>query len=255
MVGRVRTVARGSEPLTSSIIWFPTSLGRTDYVDRLARVAGGGELWVAAELAAGDLGAEVGIVELARAQADRIARAALPAPWVLAGWAVGALVALEAARALVRHGSIRLLLAIESKIPDQPAWSQRASDDDTIAKIYLHHRFGFRGYPISPDAPCTLDHVASLLREHAIEADATVASVSRDLERFAYHVRAANRYHAQPFAGPIALCAVKADGKDLGWDRLGTRVQHYDLEGDHLSVMSDAHAAHTALTVRRALDD
>lgn len=169
-------------------------------------------------------------------------------PYLLGGWSVGGLVALEMARQLRAQGERILLLALLDSTP--PSSPDAPHGDDPSGREY--------GLDLSFEALAELgpDEQLPYLWQHAlrlglIESDVPVQvaqQVLNDLKRlFHNHMVLANRYVAQPYPGPITLfrpteAPFSVDTpRDRGWGRLAADVAVHFVPGQHHSMVKDPH--------------
>jgi len=209
-------------------------------------------------------------------------RRAQPAgPYLLAGHSLGGVIAFEMARRLRRDGeTVAFLGMFDSVAPLAPQHSAPADErrEDALRLATMIEAIGrFIGKPIpvserelaglSSDEQ--IDFVVSALRTSRVLPPGDEQKVVRNLLKVSKaHLRAHRSYRAAPAPLPITLFrAAEAQRSDypsasdevlahesLGWQELTTeRVRILRTGGNHVSMMSAAHAEEVARLLSEAI--
>lgn len=182
-------------------------------------------------------------------------------PYLLGGWSVGGLVALEMARQLQAAGeTLQILALLDSTPPSSP--SAEAGDDPSGREYGLDLSFEELA-KLGPDEqlPYLWDHALKLgLIEPEVPMD-VARQVLEDLKRlFHHHMVLANRYAPPFYDGRITLLrpleapVTVAVNRDRGWSRLAADVDVHFVPGQHHSMVKEPHVVVLARVLNACLE-
>jgi amino acid adenylation domain-containing protein/non-ribosomal peptide synthase protein (TIGR01720 family) len=191
-------------------------------------------------------------------------------PYLLGGWSLGGVIALEMAQQLQRQGERVDLLAIidgyvgtpEGLLPPEEAAA-------VMTALFARDLAAASGEGlVTPDEALAGMGPDELL-QHLLEEGRRAATVTPDTELprlralrqvFESNVRANAKYRPEPYAGPLVLFRTTDPGKDPleqehGWRRLAVDgVEVHDLPGDHYSLLRAPHVQHLAEQLKEYLE-
>jgi thioesterase domain-containing protein/acyl carrier protein len=168
-------------------------------------------------------------------------------PYLLGGWSMGGLIALEMARQLEAQGEeVRLLALFDIRTPDAEKESQAIDDDSLLPSFALHLGMSPEQLRDAADALSqsqTEDYLSFLLDRAKVASvvphDMSLAHFRQQFRVFNANVRAALSYQPTRLSGRIVLfrAAERPPGADptLGWEN----IEVYDAPGNHLAMMRE----------------
>lgn len=199
-------------------------------------------------------------------------------PYLLGGWSLGGVIALEMAQQLQQSGhEVALLALIDSWAPPNPALAEAGTLTEAEVNTHLLAEFlaDLRGR-FASDLPSLPGNFSQLNQEeqlyHVIEQakmletvlpEGGLAQLHHLLKIFQSNVRAVQRYHARPYSGRVALfqageeLAGQDEGFDptLGWARWTTQpIDIHIIPGDHYTILAEPHVQTLAGRLRQGLN-
>ena len=175
-------------------------------------------------------------------------------PYLLLGWSMGGLLALETARLLARAGAeVPLVVVLDTQLPDR---NQVPGDRDLIVK-FVEDLADELDRPV-PDLrdlgdadPAGSVELLALLRTTLLPEDLTDDQVRRRLAVFHAHSRATYAYRvAEPLPGRlVVLATAQARTPAHEWRALTAEVEVIGVPGDHYSIWSPDNLPVLAATV------
>jgi amino acid adenylation domain-containing protein len=177
-------------------------------------------------------------------------------PYLLGGWSTGGMIALEMAQQLIAQGeTVPFLALLDTHLPSA---DRKPPHIDPARRMLEYAREN--SLDLGPDDFMKLPPEEQLTRflERTRAANVVPPGVGEEqihrLQRrssraFHAQVEAVQRYVARPYPGPITLfrCAEtqrQASGDAdlmLGWDKLASAVQVYQIPGTHESMIREPH--------------
>jgi amino acid adenylation domain-containing protein len=179
-------------------------------------------------------------------------------PYLLGGWSIGGLIALEMAKQLQEQGEeVRVLALFDTKAPGVEDESEGIDDGSLLASFALHLGLSPEQLQEVADAlslsQAQTEDYLSFLLDHAkaaslIPHDMSLARFRQQFRAFNANVRAASSYQPKNLPASIALfrAAERSPGADptLGWSRLGLeKLEVYDTPGSHLTMMREPYVS------------
>jgi amino acid adenylation domain-containing protein len=163
-------------------------------------------------------------------------------PYALAGWSMGGLIALEAARQLAASGEQVALLALFDTSLPHPDDAERKMDDSP-AMPWIARQLNL---PLADLAGLTLDRQWQRIAERADLVEGDVAVGIRRLAAVCRaHLAALAAYQARPYQGCAVLFqAVREERRsDRRWQSIvpGLRVER--VPGDHFTMLQPPHVS------------
>jgi thioesterase domain-containing protein/acyl carrier protein len=189
------------------------------------------------------------VEEIASCYIESIRRAQPQGPYRIAGWSFGGRVALEIAQQLQDLGEeVELLAVFDTRIdqgtdqgPDDEL--DEEFDDTKLLVQMVPAQLGLTAEALRAlPEDSRVEHVYALLRrEGCLPAGYGLNEAQRQREVWKAHARAARSFRPRPYEGRIAIFRAADEplnqGSALGWGRLSTRVEVYEVPGDHQTMM------------------
>lgn len=182
-----------------------------------------------------------------------IRRAQPRGPYLLGGWSMGGLVALELARQLEAQGEeVALLALIDSAVPGRTA----VMDDLALLAWFVRDLGGNTDWQPDPSrlpadqalaAPGSDARRAALLAQArdagAIARDVTLAQLQRLLRVFLANNQAMEQYQPGAVRAPAVLLDAGGAQADIAsraraWAPLVARIEQHEIPGDHYSILT-----------------
>nr|WP_245920178.1 non-ribosomal peptide synthetase/type I polyketide synthase [Melittangium boletus] len=202
--------------------------------------------------------------EMANIYVDAVREIQPQGPYLLGGWSMGGLVALEMARVLEARGDeVNLLALIDSAVPGRKSMLS----DLALLAWFMRDLLATSGRPCNLDMSGleTLDdgaRLAAVLAQAkaagAIAQDVTTEQLERLYRVFLHHSAAMDGYAPTPVRAPVVLLdAAESDERErvAPWRRLASSIKHHHIAGDHYSMMTEPHVATLAERLGMALND
>ncbi|RYZ15484.1 MAG: alpha/beta fold hydrolase, partial [Myxococcaceae bacterium] len=185
-------------------------------------------------------------------------------PYLLGGWSMGGLVALEMARVFEEQGDeVELLALIDSVVPGRKtmldglgllAWFMR----DLLATSSRVCNLDLSGLEHLDDAARLTAVLERAKAENAIAQDVTAEQLERLYRVFVRHSAAMDAYAPAPVRAPVLLLDA-ADSEErervAPWKRLTSSLKHHRIAGNHYSILGEPHVATLAKRLGAALRD
>lgn len=203
------------------------------------------------------------LVERAARYVSLVRGAQAHGPYLLAGWSLGAAIAVEMASQLTAAGETVALVAVLDAAAEAP--DEVPTELETLT-WFVVDAVAIAGAAL-PDVD--LDELRALDRDE-LEARAVEvlvqagvagpddgAELRRRMRAFATNVTQYARYQARPYAGPLALLNARDNpetGDPSGWRSRAPRLEHVVVPGDHYSMLRLPYVRQTAEALRTALD-
>jgi thioesterase domain-containing protein len=181
-------------------------------------------------------------------------------PYLLAGWSMGAAVAFEMGRQLVRDGAAVALVAV---LDMSARYAALYSDDDTTLLTDVADDLGIA---VSEDALRRLDpneQLEYVVRQAAgpTDEDLVRRTVRRYWQVCKGHERALQSYQPGPYPGRVTVFR-SASGptgpggdRTMGWGALAAGgAEVFELPGTHQTLLSDPCVEELARTLRACID-
>lgn len=156
-------------------------------------------------------------------------------PYLLAGWSMGGLIALETANQLRRCGAeVSLVALFDTHLSSE---SERFEiDDQPVMKWLVPH------LDLSMNAleKLPLEQQWERIAERANLADGVGAvEIRRMAEVCGAHMKAYRSYRPQPYEGPVVLFSADSDDHDLdpSWSAICPNLQAESVPGNHYSML------------------
>jgi amino acid adenylation domain-containing protein len=152
-------------------------------------------------------------------------------PYLLGGWSMGGLIALEMARQLHAQGEeVRLVALFDTKAPDGE--EEMTDDASLLASFALHLGLSKEQIEEAADASVLLEHAKAA---SIIPHDMSLARLSQQFRVFKANVRAARSYRLNDLPANIALFRATERSPGLGWENL----EVYDTPGSHMTMLRE----------------
>jgi thioesterase domain-containing protein/acyl carrier protein len=211
---------------------------------------------------AGETGEAASVEELAATYVRAVRSARPGGPRLLAGWSMGALVALEMARQLRAAGeAVGLVALIDPTTPGDE--TDREADEAALVLEFARDLAGLRGLTASSAdlaGSDPLDRLLALARaEGQVPPDVGLADLRRHFEVFRRNLKAAAAYRPVAWPGPLALVVADrspaAEAARLAaWRHLAAgSVEVHRLPGDHYSLLRPPDVGPLAALLRSLL--
>ncbi|WP_147443226.1 non-ribosomal peptide synthetase [Corallococcus sp. AB011P] len=185
-------------------------------------------------------------------------------PYLLGGWSMGGLVALEMARVFEEQGDeVELLALIDSVVPGRKtmldglgllAWFMR----DLLATSSRVCDLDLSGLEHLDDAARLTAVLERAKAKNAIAQDVTAEQLERLYRVFVRHSAAMDAYAPTPVRAPVLLLDA-ADSEErervAPWKRLTSSLKHHRIAGNHYSILGEPHVATLAKRLGAALRD
>jgi amino acid adenylation domain-containing protein len=210
------------------------------------------------------------VEEMATYYIDAVTSVQPDGPYLLAGWSMGGIIALEMARQLRKHGhEVARLLLIDS-FPDHGNNSQTVIPDHELLASFLEHAGIQTDTPLL--APETLQqltpeeqlaHVLELARSNAVlPPDTNLADIQNLFEVYKANVLADGSYVTPPIPCPATLFKASEQPKTRRneaidrWSALASAGLEVQLiPGNHFSMLREPNVEFLARSVRNSLTD
>ncbi|OJH38589.1 non-ribosomal peptide synthetase [Cystobacter ferrugineus] len=183
-------------------------------------------------------------------------------PYLLGGWSMGGIVALEMAQQLTRAGEeVARVVLLDSYLEAlDPAAAN--VDEASLLAGFLADALEAAGQPVPeklelPEAEGPEARAEALLRQGEKLGLATVEQGKRLLAVYRANLQALSRYSLQPYAGPVVLMRAEASApaKARDWAEVIQRgVTVLRVEADHYSMLRPPRVHEVAARVREVLD-
>jgi amino acid adenylation domain-containing protein len=197
---------------------------------------------------------------MARHYLDLIQTVQVEGPYLLGGWSIGGVIALEMAQQLQAQGqSVALLALLDSHAP-QDDRERKPDDVELLASFALdlglplhdlkldHERLKALGADERLAWVLEQVHKARLLPE-----DIGLAQTRRIFQVFKHNVRAVRQYEPRPYPGAVALFKAREwryeneVAADLGWSALvDGGVNVHEVPGNHYTLVREPNVASLA---------
>ncbi|MFW6168862.1 MAG: non-ribosomal peptide synthetase [Planctomycetota bacterium] len=172
-------------------------------------------------------------------------------PYCLGGWSLGGVVAYEMAQQILRQGdSVRMLLLLDTTIPQGPANQQYCAEETNTGLEYGLDITLEELAELGPDQqlPYLWDHARKLGVIDETAPESLVQQVLDDLKKlFHLHFQLAGEYRIEPYPGRITLMR-PSDAPveihttpDRGWRKLARQVDVHFVPGQHHSMVKEPH--------------
>ena len=184
-------------------------------------------------------------------------------PYLLGGWSMGGLIALEMARRLAEIGkSASLLVLIDTIAPDMKSSPESVTDTGLLAEYLTDLGVGLDEF-----LKLGSDEQFSYVLEEAKKAkrlhpNAQVSDIRPYFEIFKNNVKAQRNYIPKSYSGDVVLLRARnANEKGrpadelLGWGAyIKGRIQVVDVPGSHTTMMVEPHVKVMAEELRSCID-
>jgi amino acid adenylation domain-containing protein len=211
---------------------------------------------------------QVSVRELAAQYVAAIQSVQPQGPYLLGGWSLGGVIALEMAQQLTAQGQdVTELLLIDSIIPALSASVSESSQLDMLAGFTLHLGLSQERITAVQALLARLsweEQWACLVREMKdagiLPADIDTTHLHQRFRVYQATVHAWLAYRPQTYQGSLTLLrASDRSGRDdsdptMGWQKIGTgRLTVTDIPGDHYTLMRQPYVLSLAEQVQRSL--
>jgi amino acid adenylation domain-containing protein len=151
-------------------------------------------------------------------------------PYLLGGWSMGGLIALEMARQLEAQGEeVRLVALFDTKAPDGE--EEVIDEESLLASFALHLGLSKEQIEEAADASVLLERAKAA---SIIPHDMSLARLSQQFRVFKANFRAARSYQPKDLPANIALFRA-AETSNLGWENL----EVYETPGSHMTILHE----------------
>ena len=161
-------------------------------------------------------------------------------PYLLGGWSMGGLIALEAARQLLVAGQkVALVAMFDTYLSVKEFQDQDMGEQSVLRRIALQ-----LDVPITVLQGLPLDEQWERIAKLAEQASGIgVPEIRRLAATCKAHVLAMSRYELRPYAGPCVLlpAAKGRSGRDLRWPTVCPKLCIEPVPGDHFSMLREPH--------------
>ena len=184
-------------------------------------------------------------------------------PYLLAGWSMGGVIALEMARQLRTTGSTVELVSVLDSSPSPLALSSWPADMRDTMLRRLVEGLGVEELPARGDLfwSLSIDEQLAVLEERVLATSASTPNgargrVVRQLRVVRANVAAVHAHRSHPSEGPVALIRAEAStstfaDESFGWrDVVGEELSIHTVPGDHHSLLREP----GCIAVARLLD-
>lgn len=180
------------------------------------------------------------IEDMAAFYSDEIRETRSHGPYLLAGWSMGGIVALEVAHQLTAAGEpVDVVAMFDTHLSSTGREVEEA--DDAAVMRWIAPQFGvprsdIRGLPVEKQW--------ELVAERAKLAEGIgVAQIRRLAEACKAHLAASSRYMPKPYDGPVVLFRVgsKQGPVSKRWKSLHPQLRVEEVPGDHYSMLREPH--------------
>jgi amino acid adenylation domain-containing protein len=152
-------------------------------------------------------------------------------PYLLGGWSMGGLIALEMARQLQEQGEeVRLVALFDTKAPDGE--EEVIDEESLLASFALHLGLSPEQIKEAADASVLLEQAKAA---NIIPHDMSLARLSQQFRVFKANIRAALSYRLKNLPDGIALFRAAERSPGLGWEK----VEVYDTPGSHMTMLRE----------------
>ncbi|MEW2289596.1 amino acid adenylation domain-containing protein [Streptomyces sp. NPDC047841] len=209
------------------------------------------------------------IEAMASAYLAALPKAATDGPFLLAGWSMGGVVALEMARQFLQSTGRTLPVVMLDSHPPRPTVDPHGEHDEIALLADFAADWGGTldvdfGLAHSDLAETGVRAGLERLLAHAkaagvLSPDDDVVLLDRLFRTYAAHAVAMDRYRpATPYPGPVTLLATPTgrpgDAVDHGWSHQVTGpLSVVEVPGDHYSILREPLLPHTAAALRAQL--
>lgn len=161
-------------------------------------------------------------------------------PYLLAGWSMGGLIALEVARRLTAEGeSLPLVAMIDTYLSVTNRVLDQIGDGAVMRSIVPRLNISMRDVQrLPPDR--RWDYIAQRAKaSHGMAAD----SIRRLAETCKAHLVACSKHTARPYDGPTVLlhASEPRHRKDQPWDDICPQLQVEQVPGNHFTMLQPPH--------------
>jgi thioesterase domain-containing protein len=158
-------------------------------------------------------------------------------PYLLGGWSMGGLIALEMARQLEAQGEeVQLLALFDTKAPDGE--EEVIDDDSLLASFALHLGLSPEQLQDAVSQAPTDDHQSFMLDylkgASIIPHDMSRARFEQQFRVFKANIRAARTYQPRDLPAGITLFRA-AESPSLGWEK----IEVYETPGSHMTMLRE----------------
>lgn len=213
------------------------------------------------------------IEEMAAYYIEAITEVQPDGPYLLGGWSLGGVVALEMAQQLRRQGrEVSLVVLIDSRSPhlNEGRTDVDAEQENSLLAGFIQDLCGLYGteLPFSldslrePDTESLLNYVLEQVEKlDLLPAETGLAQLSRFIRIFKSNRQALRTYMPSDYRGKVLLlragdvAAQGAPGSDLGWKRIAAQMEIQEIPGDHYSIIAEPHVQTLAQQLKTYLDD
>ncbi len=152
-------------------------------------------------------------------------------PYLLGGWSMGGLVALEMARQLQAQGDeVRLVALFDTKAPDGE--EEMTDDASLLASFALHLGLSKDQIEEAADVSVLLEQAKAA---SIIPHDMSLARLSQQFRVFKANFRAAHSYRPNDLPANIVLFRAAERSPRLGWEK----VEVYETPGSHMTLLRE----------------
>ncbi|WDQ18962.1 SDR family NAD(P)-dependent oxidoreductase [Rhodopirellula sp. P2] len=193
---------------------------------------------------------------MAAEYADAIRSVRAEGPYVIGGWSVGGVIAMEVAQQLIASGQeVEGLILLDSSIPSGASELVPAEDQTNVGLEYgidltLDELLQL---PSEEQLPFLWQHAEKLgVLDQDTPADVAARAIDDLKALFHHHLKLATQYKMKPIATRIVLfrptdVPFETEGSaDRGWSHLADRAEVISTPGHHHSMVQDPHVKHLA---------
>ena len=166
-------------------------------------------------------------------------------PYLLGGWSMGGLIALEMARQLQAQGEeVRLIALFDTKAPG--AEEEMIDDASLLASFALHLGLSKEQIEDAADASVLLERAKAA---SIIPHDMSRARLDQQFRVFKANVRAARSYRPEDLPAGLVLFRAAERSPGLGWENL----EAYETPGSHMTMLREPNVSVLAERLREYL--
>ncbi len=173
-------------------------------------------------------------------------------PYLLSGWSMGGLIALEAARQLLAAGQEVALVAMLDTYLSLQDFQEQDFDEQSL----LQRIAGQLHVPLTALADLPLQQQWERIAELAKNASGIgIAEIRRLAATCKAHLLALSRYEPSPYSGRCVLFPAQSGraGPDQRWKTLCPKLCIEPVPGDHFSILREPHVQVLAERIDRYL--
>jgi thioesterase domain-containing protein len=177
---------------------------------------------------------------MAASYLDEIRSVQPQGPYLLAGWSMGGLIALEAARQLLSASQEVAPVAMLDTYLSLKDFPQQELDEQSV----LHRIAPQLNIPIVELKGMPLDRQWERIAELADKAEGIgIAEIRRLAAVCKKHLLALSRYEIRPYSGTVALFTAESgrSRRDSRWKSLLPKLSVEEVPGDHFTMLRDPH--------------